>query len=64
MGRIPDVLGLPLQTAEEVLRKEGISWRVVRTAPPPGRRKPESTDTRVIRQSPEGDTEILLVCDI
>jgi beta-lactam-binding protein with PASTA domain len=62
--KAPDVLGLSLEKAEEILKDAGIAWRIVRTAPPPGRRKYESTQTRVVRQSPEGDTEILLVCDV
>ncbi|MBR2736263.1 MAG: hypothetical protein IKD86_03020 [Firmicutes bacterium] len=64
MEKAPDVLGLPLERAEQVLKEAGIAWRIVKTAPPPGRRKYESSQTRVVRQSSERETEILLVCDV
>ena len=55
MKKAPDVLGLPLERAEQVLKEAGIAWRIVKTAP---------SQTRVVRQSSERETEILLVCDV
>jgi len=61
---IPDVLGLRLQKAEEILNAADIPYRVSETAPPPGRRKDGSEEIRVVRQSSEEGCEILLVCRI
>ena len=64
MNAIPDVMGMQLEKAEDVLRKAKIPFRVYRTAPPPGREIPKSGQIRVIRQSSAEDAEILLVCEI
>ena len=64
MKKVPDVLGMQLQQAEEILKDEGIACQVVKTAPPPGRRQNETTQVRVIRQTLSEDAVVLLVCDV
>ena len=64
MKAVPDVMGMQLERAEEVLRKAKISFRIRRTAPPPGRKQTGSGQFRVIRQSSAEDAEILLICEI
>ena len=64
MHDVPDVLGMQLDKAEEILRSAEVPYLVRRTAPPPGRRNQQSHQIRVIRQSSEKDAEILLVCEV
>ena len=64
MQTVPDVMGMQLERAEEVLLKAGIPFRIQRTVPPPGRKQPGSGQLRVIRQSSAKDAEILLICEI
>lgn len=64
MNTVPDVLGLHLEKAEEILKKEEIPFRILKTAPPPGRNKHQSDQIRVVRQSSSEDGEILLVCEV
>lgn len=64
MDEIPDVLGLRLQKAEEILDAAGISYRLKEITPPPGRRQGGSEEIRVVRQSSEEGCEILLICRI
>lgn len=61
---MPDVLGMRLEEAVSVLDRAGIRYSVKKTAPPSGRRRDKTTETRVIRQSAEAGSLELLVCDI
>ncbi len=64
MRDVPDVLGLQLDRAEEILRSAEVPYLIQRTAPPTGRGKQQSDQLRVIRQSSGEDAEILLVCEV
>lgn len=64
MKTAPDVQGLQLSRAEEILTESGFTYRIHETAPPPGRRELHPEETRVIRQSSQNGVEILLVCRI
>ena len=64
MKTVPDIMGLQLSCAESILKESGIQYRIEETTPPPGRRQLQPEQVRVIRQSSENGTEVLLVCRI
>jgi hypothetical protein len=55
---MPDLLGLPLEEAQEILRGLGLCWELQQTAPPKG--APEGT-LRVLRQTETERGVLLLV---
>ncbi len=64
MNTVPDVLGMQLEKAEKILKNAEIPYEIRRTAPPPGRKKQQTDQIRVIRQSSSENSEILLVCEV
>lgn len=57
-----DVLGLALEDAEALLKREGASYRVQETAP--RRREPLEGSFRVVGQRQDGSACTLIVCRV
>lgn len=62
MNIFSDILGLKLPKAEEILKSQGIKYKVIETASP--RQQEITGEFRVIRQKMTDDTLVITVCRI